>query len=225
MLNKEKLKFDLSAYESSLVALAQAIEIGIINSVNTCEVVKVLSVNAENNTLTAIPLVKNLTTEDVACEESPIYNLKYFGWQYGKCAIQGTPKQDDVGFVVISKRDISNINSGVVGSKRKFSMADGIYIGGLVGFNATPTEYISLSDDGITIKSTKDVNVEAKNVNVKAETKATVKSETVDIIGTTAVNLGNIGGQPVARVGDSVVVNLSTGGGTITSGSAIVKSI
>ena len=116
-----KLPFQPNVYNDSLSALAKIAEVTVLGMVNTCEVVKVLDVDNGKNELTVIPVVKNVDSSDNAIEESPIYKVKYFGWQFGKCAIKAEPKEGDVGFIVISKRDISNINGGVVGSKRKYS--------------------------------------------------------------------------------------------------------
>jgi hypothetical protein len=53
--------------------------------------------------------------------------------------------------------------------------------------------------------------------------KVTMTATQVDIVANT-VNLGGAGGASIARVGDPVSVNTTTGVGTITSGSSKVKS-
>ena len=223
-MNKAKLGFDASVYESSLAALAQVIEATIIGTVNTCEVVRVVSVDKEKGTLTAIPEVKNMGKDDIATEESPIYNLKYFGWQFGKCAIKAEPKEDDIGFVVVSKRDISNIKSGVVGSRRKFNLADGIFIGGLVGFNESPTDYIEFNEKGITITSKKDIIVNAKKVEVNAENDVDVKAKKVNVMATQEINLGG-SAVKLAKDGDVVMAGNTPIGNIKASDDTIVKTI
>lgn len=68
---------------------------------------------------------------------------------------------------------------------------------------------IVLKRDGIRIESQFKVEVEAPEVTVTANS-ATIEADSVD--------LGAAGGQPVARVGDTVA------GGVITSGSSIVSA-
>lgn len=185
----------------------------LINNINTVEVVKVVKVN-DDNTIDVIPVVKRLTAEGETIGESVVYGVKCFGWQYGVNAIKAKPAVNDIGFVVVSKRDISSIESGRVASNRKYCLADGIYIGGLVGFNQAPTEIISFDDNGISIKSTKDIKVEGVNIEAKASVNAKIDAPVIEL-GAGAVN-------GVARYGDTVDV----GGiqGTITSASAIVKA-
>lgn len=214
-MNSTQLRGDPASYENSTVALVAIIEDLINSEVNTCELVKVLKVDKNKNEVNVVPLAKNVDTENNAIEETPVYNIKYFGWQFGNSAIEGTPKENDVGIMVVSKRDISQAKSGVVGSKRKFNMADGIYIGGVVGFNQTPTEYIKFDEEGITIKSTKDVKVEAVNAEINASAVAKVNAPSIE--------LGEGAVDGVARLGDTVLVAGVTG--TITSASAIVKAI
>lgn len=185
----------------------------LIDNVNTVEVVKVVKVN-NDNTIDVIPIVKRLTSEGETIGESVVYGVKCFGWQYGVNAIKAKPVVDDIGFVVVSKRDISSIESGRVASNRKYCLADGIYVGGLVGFNQEPTEIITFDDNGISIKSTKDIKVEGVNIEAKASVNAKIDAPVIEL-GAGAVN-------GVARYGDTVEV----GGiqGTITSASAIVKA-
>lgn len=114
------------------------------------------------------------------------------------------------------QKDISNAEMGVLGSFRQYSMADGIYIGGIVGLNIPATETIEFGETGITIKSTKQVNVEAPTVNVNATTSAKVVSPSID--------LGGDGGLAIARQGDQVVQG-TTVVGTIKASSVITRSL
>lgn len=190
-----------------------------IKKINTMEIVKVVGINKDkkgvfDGTINVMPVVKRLTTEGTTIEESVIYGVKCFGWQFGVNAIKAIPAENDIGIMVVSKRDISSIESGRVASNREFCLGDGVYIGGLIGFNATPTEVITFDDNGISVKSTKDVKIEAVNVDVNASAVAKVNAPSIE--------LGEGAVDGVARYGDTVEV----GGiqGTITSASAIVKA-
>lgn len=80
---------------------------------------------------------------------------------------------------------------------------------------------IDLQDGQINITGDTLV-INCKTAEVNAETSATVNSP--------AVNLGGEGGQGVARLGDAVEVNVTSGSsagtwsGTITAASSIVKA-
>lgn len=221
MANQTNLKAEnlLDPY-GSLVYIIESL----IKNVNTAEVVKVVNVN-DDNTLDVIPIVKKVNAGGLAVEESVIYGVKYFGWQFGDCAIQAKPKENDIGIIVVSKRDITAINSGRVASNRSFCLADGIYIGGLVGFNQTPKNYIKFDNNGgIEITTEHDLTVNAKKkVVVNAKKEINVISEQEVNITAPAVNIGGSAGSGVARLGDTVTVGGVSG--TITSASSIVKAV
>ena len=106
--------------------------------------------------------------------------------------------------------------------------------GGNIDFTA-PTA-INQTAPTININGSSDVNITTKTAAVQTETltveakkatidsqKTTIKATTAIIDATTAEIKGIVklagGGQPVARVGDEVVVDPNTHKGTITSGS------
>lgn len=200
----------------------------LINRVNTTEIVKVVSINTDENnvfdgTINVVPVVKRLTAEGEAIEESVIYGIKCFGWQFGENAIKSIPAVNDIGIMVVSKRDITSIESGRVASNRQYCLADGIYIGGLVGFNATPKRVITFDDNGITIDTgDKDLTINTTKATVNATSQIDVVAPTVNIgDATSIVNLGGAGGKGVARIGDSIdVVN-----GVIVGGSAKIFAV
>jgi len=182
-----------------------------IKKINTADLVKVIAVN-ENNTIDVQPLLGNISANGSMNGTSPIYNIRYFQWRFGLNKIKAVPAVGDIGLLVCCKRDISNVENGNVGSFRRFSMADGIYIGGIEGLNPNPpNQIIEFSENALNITSSGTITVTAPTVNVNATTSATVTSP--------SVNLGGDGGAAVARVGDSVV------NGKITTGSASVKAV
>ena len=197
----------------------------VVREINTVEVVKVQNVDEQSKTIVVSPIVQSANANGNPIPESPIYNIKYIQWQYGKNMIKSAPAVGDVGIIVVSKKDISSIESGLVGSFREFSLSDGIYIGGLYGFNAEPENVIEFtSDNGIsitttknlTVNATKDVTINGVNVTVNASAKA-------DVIAP-QVNLGGSGGVPVAKDGDPVMAG-SAVIGTIKASGTVVKTI
>ena len=180
-----------------------------ITKINTADLVRVIAVN--EGTIDVQPLLGSIRADGSMNETSPIYNVRYFQWQFGLNKIKAIPAIGDIGLLVCCKRDISNIENGNVGSFRQFSLADGIYIGGIEGLNQPATQSIEFSENNLKIIGTGTITVEAPNVNVNASTSAVVTSPSVE--------LGGIGGAAIARVGDSVV------NGVITTGSSKVKAV
>ena len=205
----------------------------VLREVNTVEIVKIQEVNTENKTVAVIPVIKNANAEGNPIPVTTIYNVKYIEWQYGINAIKATPAIGDIGIIVVCKKDTSSIESGLVGSFSEFSLRDGIYLGGLKGFNQEPTQYIEFTENGITITTPKtltvnttenaivnatgDVTVNGANVEVNATTQATINSANV-YLG------GKDGAVAVAKDGDEVRSG-STVVGTIKASSTVVKTI
>lgn len=105
-----------------------------------------------------------------------IYNIPYTRVYGGVNAVIMDPAVGDIGYMVVADRDISSWKSQVVGnqtqggqgasspttqgsgaitpgSNRRFNMADGIYIGGVL--NQTPKQFVTFQSGGITIQ---DIN-------------------------------------------------------------------
>ena len=117
----------------------------LIERVNTTEIVKVVSINGDG-TINVIPVVKKVNSEGTTIEESIIYGVKCFGWQFGENAIKSIPAENDVGIMVVSKRDITSIESGRVASNREFCLGDGIYIGGEQTYNTFSLSMVESKD-------------------------------------------------------------------------------
>lgn len=206
-----RMDINPAAFEDDSIALKYVIETIINNKVNTTEVVRVVSVDDAKNELTVIPVVKNVDAKGNAIEETNFYRIKYVRWQYGINSIMAKPSAGDVGLILVSKRDISKINSGIVDSRRKFNLADSIYIGGLCGFNQTPTQYIKFDENGIEITSPTKISVNAPTVETTATTvNATMANATISVSGTATIT-----GGTVAVNGGSVSVS----GGSVSLGS------
>ena len=79
-----------------------------------------------------------------------VYGLPYLRLQAGGWAVVADPVVGDIGFVVVSDRDISTVKATQAqanpGSQRRFSVSDGIYCGG--SLNKAPTSWLWLKSDG-----------------------------------------------------------------------------
>jgi len=119
-----------------------------------------------------------------------IYKCPYQRLQGGANAVILDPKEGDIGIVVFADRDISSVtaNKGQAnpGSRRRFDIADALYIGGVL--NGTPTQYIRFSDDGIVFHSPTDIKLEAPTIELNAGTSVTVNSPVFRVNGATQLN-------------------------------------
>lgn len=191
-------------------ALLYIIRTQIESRVNTIEIVKVIKVN-EDNTIDVIPIIKGVDNEKNPIDEVPIYGIPYIRWQFGLNAIKATPAVDDIGLLLINKKDTSTIAAGIVSNNSKFNPANGIYLGGLNGLNQEPTQFIEFKENEITITGTGTININATTANINA----------------TMINLGGEGGLGVATIGKRVTTDGTQSGttvGFIAEGSAIVNA-
>lgn len=96
------------------------------------------------------PLVNQIDGNGNATPHGVVHGLPYLRIQAGTWAIVVDPRIDDIGLVVVSDRDISAVKTtkqeANPGSRRRFDLADGVYIGGIL--NAKPTSFIELKEDG-----------------------------------------------------------------------------
>lgn len=97
------------------------------------------------------PLVSQLSGDGKATPHGTIYEIPYMRLQGGTNAVIIDPKVGDIGICVFASRDISSVkaNKAVAnpGSRRRFDMADGLYLGGVL--NGTPEQYVRVSGEGI----------------------------------------------------------------------------
>ena len=99
------------------------------------------------------PMVAQVDGVGNAVPHGGVHNLPYFRIQGGASAIILDPQVGDIGVAVFCDHDISAVKASKApatpGSWRRFDMADGVYIGGVL--NGTPTQYIAFTSSGISI--------------------------------------------------------------------------
>lgn len=194
----------LDGYQSLLFLINS-----VVNNINTAELVRVIAVDEAKKEIDVIPIVAKPDSEGQRIEPAPIYGIKYIEWQYGTNAIIATPVVNDIGLLVVCTKDISSIDSGLVGSYRRYNLADGIYFGGLCGFNATPTQFIKFDENGIEVTSPTELTVNAPIMTVNAETSATVMTGEATV---TATGNVAISGSNVSITGSAVSIGSGSGG-------------
>lgn len=114
-----------------------------IVEVSSCTVADALGLAG---TVTVTPQVQLIDSLGNTYPHGFLFNLPYIRMQGGLSAIIMDPVAGDEGLAIFAQHDISTVlatkTQSPPGSRRKFSMADGIYLGGLL--NAIPTQYIQM---------------------------------------------------------------------------------
>lgn len=154
------------------------------------------------------PMVAQMDGAGNTVSHGIILNVPYCRLQGGANAVILDPEPGDIGIAVICSRDISSVKAtkkpAPPGSRRRFDMADSVYIGGVL--NGVPSQYVQMSTAGIAVTS---------------PVKVTVTAPACDIISNN-VNVGGVGGKKVVLDGDPVI---GGGGGTVQASSTKVKAV
>jgi hypothetical protein len=151
----------------SLVFLAKQL----LNRTNTATLVKIVTVTNAGGLspvgfVDVQPLVNQVDGANNAMPHGVLHNLPYFRMQGGADAIILDPKVGDIGIAVFADHDISTVSAtkkqANPGSGRRYSMADGLYIGGVL--NAAPVQYVQFTASGINIVSPSQVTITAPSI-------------------------------------------------------------
>lgn len=163
----------------------------IIGRLDTMKLVEVKAVNSDGEiaaagTVDVLPLVNQIDGAGNATSHGIVHGLPWTRLQGGTCAVICDPVVGDIGYVIASDRDISNVKASKQrsnpGSFRKFNIADGIYIGGAL--NVAPEQYLVFTATGIRLVD-KSGNVISMSADGIALTPAT--------------------GKPITLMGDAIV--------------------
>lgn len=114
-----------------------------------------------------LPLVNQIDGAGNAFPHATIFHCPYLRLQGGANAIILDPQIGDIGIAIFADHDISSViaNSAQAnpGSRRRFDMADGLYLGGVL--NAAPTQYIRFSSAGIELVSPTQIKFTAPTID------------------------------------------------------------
>lgn len=131
----------------------------LLAELDTMKLVSVIAVHggggaiARAGTVDVLPLVNQLDGQGNATPHGVVYGIPWWRLQGGSGAVVIDPVIGDIGYVAVSDRDISNVvragQQSNPGSYRKYSVADGIYVGGCL--NGPPTQYVAITTTGVTI--------------------------------------------------------------------------
>ena len=140
----------------------------LLGQVNVATLVEVTAVHISSRTgvvgtVDVRPLVEQTDGAGNAVPHDVVYGVPFFRLQGGANAVIVDPRIGDVGFCVVADQDISLVKKShgenLPGSRRRFNLADGIYVGGWV--NTEPTSYVLIDDTSIEILSAAAVNITA----------------------------------------------------------------
>lgn len=147
-----------------------------INQMNTAMICQVKSVNIKDKTVSVLPMVQMSDLNNNPVDHSVVNDIPYIRLQGGSYGIICDPVVGDTGLVVFCSRDISNVikNKKVTtrGSKRTYSISDGIYVASLL-----------LEEPKTFIKFEKDkISIEAKNINISNEVTEIHSLATISVV-------------------------------------------
>lgn len=105
---------------------------------------------AAAGTVDVLPLVNQIDGAGNATSHGTVYGIPWWRMQGGDSALICDPAVGDIGYVAISDRDISSVKTNKArsnpGSLRKFDIADGVYVGGVL--NDVPVQYLVFDSNG-----------------------------------------------------------------------------
>lgn len=175
----------------------------------TMKLVQVVAVHggagaiAPAGTVDVLPLVNQVDGGGHATTHGTVFGIPWSRVQGGANAVVCDPVIGDVGYVVASDRDISNVKAtgkrSNPGSSRRFNIADGVYAGGAL--NVAPDQYLVFTADGVRLVD--------KNGNSVAMTAAgiTLTDSTGNVVSTSSggISLSPHGTLPCTVNGNLVV--------------------
>lgn len=152
----------------------------LVNLIATAKVVRVLAVTNAGGVepvgfVDVQPLVNQVDGLGNPTPHGTVHNLPYARAQGGTDAIILDPKVGDIGIAVFADRDSSSVKAqrggpANPGSRRKYDMADGVYLFGIL--NGVPVNYIQFVDGGINVVSPNKVEINCKDAVVHASHSA-----------------------------------------------------
>lgn len=169
------------------------------------------------------PLVSQVDAIGQVIPHTVIARCPYLRIQGGANAVILDPQVGDIGIAVFADRDISsataNKGAATPGSRRRFSMADGLYLGGVL--NGVPAQYVRFSATGIEIHSPTEVKLTAPDVRIDADT-VEINAQTVTVAATNSTTVTT----PTFTINGALVTTGNiTGGANVTAAVNVSDSV
>lgn len=139
----------------------------------TMKLVQIVDVHSNGavaaaGTVDVLPLVSQIDGNGNVSQQGTVFGIPWYRLQGGKNAVICDPQKGDIGYVDVSDRDISavktNRKASAPGSFRRFDIADGVYVGGLL--NDAPDQYLVFTDTGIKLADKNGNVIEMKSGSI-----------------------------------------------------------
>src|SRR5574337_655200 len=185
----------LPAGIGALNAQAQLIR-RILGDVHIATLVRVISCTNSGavsavGTVDVQPIVGQLDGAGNLVQHGPLHALPYLRIQGGSNAVIIDPQPGDIGIAIFADRDISQAKASQAmsapGSLRKFDMADGLYLGGVL--NGVPSQYVQFSASGLTLVSPTAITMQTPTIALNASGGVTVQSATFGVTASGAATI------------------------------------
>lgn len=200
----------------------------ILARVRTMVLVKVTAIKggagaiASPGTVTVQPLVKLIDGQGNSSSHGPINNIPVFRVGGGTNAVICDPVVGDIGWMAVADRDSSSVKANKAeanpGSRRKFDMADGVYMGSLL--SPVPTQYVVFTENGVKIISGTDgINLNGLIINQQGQVAGNLPiTGNLELSGAIQALNGSEYGGDISTSGHFFGANFSIGsGGTLIS--------
>ncbi len=215
-----------SSSELNAVAFLVSQMIGRLETMKLVKVMKVTAGTGDGDvkaagTVDVQPLVSQIDGNGNGTPHGTVYGIPWSRAQGGKNAVVCDPVAGDIGYVVVSDRDISKVKNtrdvALPDSRRQFSLADGVYVGGVL--NLAPEQYLVFTEDGIRIVDKTGNKIEWTSAGITLTPSGALP---VKVVGNVIIT-GNLqlGGNIVAEDGSLYPGNMHIGG-TLTADTDVI---
>lgn len=128
-----------------------------------------------------LPLVKQMDGIGTTTSHGNVLSLPVIRWKSGNGSIVVDPVVGDIGLAIISDRDMSAVVASgaesAPGSFRRFDLADGLYLGGILG--SAPTQYVAFTSTGIKLSDKNGNTVDMKAGSIAITGNVTVTGSVI----------------------------------------------
>lgn len=155
--------------------------------------VQVTAVDTDAQTVSVLPLVKQMDGQGQTTSHDPINGIPFWRLQGGISGVITDPAVDDIGICIFAQRDISAVKANKAesqpGSFGRFDPADGVYFGGML--NVDPTQFVRMTAEGIEITSPMKVTITAPTIELDGNVTSTGTFKNNDVpVGSTHAHSG-----------------------------------
>lgn len=128
-----------------------------------------------------LPLIKQMDGTGTTTSHGNVLSLPVIRWKSGNGSIVIDPVVGDIGLAIVSDRDMSAVVASgaesAPGSFRRFDIADGMYLGGILG--SAPTQYVAFTSTGLKLSDKNGNVIEMKSGSIAITGNVTVTGSVI----------------------------------------------